>query len=158
MTKSIVDKLRAELLALGQTAPKSWNANKLRSEIEKAKNPTVSDGTESGDNAVEEGTVIDKMISTGGTAENPDITKETTTQIKTDTNTNTDTHMNNDSEEELNDTDEVSEDTIEVIAKAAFSNDRLGLKNISVGDKFSVSVADAEYLIQQDRTCKYADK
>lgn len=154
MTKSIVDKLRAELLKLGQTAPKSWNANKLRSEIEKAKNPTVSDGTESGDNAVEEGTVIDKMISTGGTAENPDITKETTTQIKTDT----DTHMNNDSEEELNDTDEVSEDTVEVIAKAAFSNDRLGLKNISVGDKFSVSVADAEYLIQQDRTCKYADK
>ena len=154
MTKSIVDKLRAELLKLGQTAPKSWNANKLRSEIEKAKNPTVSDGEKSTDKAVDDPTVIDKKTSAEGTA---DITKEITNQSKT-TQNKTNEEMNNDSEEELNDTDEVSEDTIEVIAKAAFSNAPLGLKNISVGDKFSVSVADAEYLIQQDRTCKYADK
>ncbi|NQY62637.1 MAG: hypothetical protein HRT38_02750 [Alteromonadaceae bacterium] len=145
MTRSIQDNLRAELLVLGQTAPQSWKENKLRSEIEKAKNQPGTQNV----------TVTDKNTGADGAT---NTTKQKQSDIKTTTQSNSNTDMNDQNEEVLNTTEAVPEDKVEVIAKAAFNNVRLGLKNISVGKKFIVSVKDADFLVNQDRTCKYVDK
>ena len=128
----IEKKLRAELLELGVTAPKSWKEQKLASELEKEKEKGSSEkksGTDIG-NTSEAGTDI------GNTSEAK--TKQTTTdKAKTPS------------------LEELDKDLVEVIAVADFSNERLKIKRMQPTEKAKFSAADAKFLVDIDRTCKY---
>ena len=138
----IEKKLRAELLELGVTAPKSWKEQKLASELEKEKEKGSSEkksGTDTG-NTTEAGTDIgntsDAGTDIGNTSEAK--TKQTTTdKAKTPS------------------LEELDKDLVEVIAVADFSNERLKIKRMQPTEKAKFSAADAKFLVDIDRTCKY---
>lgn len=128
------EQLRKELLDLGVPAPKSWNDKKLASELE-----------------LEKAKLVPKK--------KLDVTAElpAKTEPKIDVDSKK-TSKKNDVKIKpapLKEESNKSEDLVEVVAVADFSNERLDIKRMKPNETAKFSTADADFLVNVDRMCKY---
>lgn len=167
MANPELDTLRAQLLAHGITAPKSWNTARLEKELEKYANPKAateqstdnteeasagSDIEQSTDNTEEESTPIDIEQTIDNTEE---ASADSDIEQSTDnTKEESITSEGDDLDESADDAEDL-DDNVMLVAVVDFTPNRLKLGRKLPGDKFTVPKEDAEFFVKTDRTCKY---
>ncbi len=137
MADEELEKLKAQLLEKGVTAPKSWKVARCKKELAKLN----STDTEQAASAGEKSTDTEQAASAGE--------KSTDTEQASSAD-----ESGGDLDESANDAEDL-DGTVWVKAKVDFSNERLNLDRIQRGEKLSVSSQQAEFLVTIDRTCEY---